>query len=134
MSGAIIITGILILIVGCFICGIITTMSKPGKEIRNFLCAIIPTAMLAISVFGLGCSVSSYRELWLRFKYDDVRVFDYIGDQPVDIDELKVVGYTAAYKENYRANSFGVVREYTMLYMVKAPVNVNDEYKKLVEK
>lgn len=134
MSAAIIVTGILILMVGCAICGTVVPMSKDENAVKNFLCISLPTVILAFLAIVIGCSVSSYRELWLGFKYDDVRVFDYAGDRPAEIDELIAVGYTIAYKENYVVNTYGELRNYTMIYMVKDSTKVDDQYKKLVEK
>ena len=133
MSGAIIVTGILILMVGCAICGVVVPMSKHENAVKNFLCISLPTVILAFLAIIIGCSVSSYRELWLRFKYDDVRVFDYTGDGLAEIDELTAAGYTVVYKENYVVNTYGELRNYTMLYMVKDPTKVDDQYKKLIE-
>ena len=133
MSGAIIVTGILILMVGCAICGVVVPMSKHENAVKNFLCISLPTVILAFLAIIIGCSVSSYRELWLRFKYDDVRVFDYAGDTPTEVDELTAAGYTVVYKENYVVNTYGELRNYTMLYMVKDPTKVGDQYKKLIE-
>ena len=133
MSGAIIVTGILILMVGCAICGVVVPMSKHENAVKNFLSIILPTVILAFLAIIIGCSVSSYRELWLRFKYDDVRVFDYAGDTPTEVDELTAAGYTVVYKENYVVNTYGELRNYTMLYMVKDPTKVGDQYKKLIE-
>ena len=133
MSGAIIVTGILILMVGCAICGVVVPMSKHENAVKNFLCISLPTVILAFLAIIIGCSVSSYRELWLRFKYDDVRVFDYAGDTPTEVDELTAAGYTVVYKENYVVNTYGELRNYTMLYMVKDPTKVDDQYKKLIE-
>ena len=133
MSGAIIVTGILILMVGCAICGVVVPMSKHENTVKNFLSIILPTVILAFLAIIIGCSVSSYRELWLMFKYDDVRVFDYAGDTPIEVDELTAAGYTVVYKENYVVNTYGELRNYTMLYMVKDPTKVGDQYKKLIE-
>ena len=133
MSGAIIVTGILILMVGCAICGVVVPMSKHENAVKNFLCISLPTVILAFLAIIIGCSVSSYRELWLMFKYDDVRVFDYAGDTPTEVDELTAAGYTVVYKENYVVNTYGELRNYTMLYMVKDPTKVDDQYKKLIE-
>ena len=133
MSGTIIVTGILILMVGCAICGVVVPMSKHENAVKNFLSIILPTVILAFLAIIIGCSVSSYRELWLRFKYDDVRVFDYAGDTPTEVDELTAAGYTVVYKENYVVNTYGELRNYTMLYMVKDPTKVGDQYKKLIE-
>lgn len=133
MSGAIIVTGILILMVGCAICGVVVPMSKHENAVKNFLSIILPTVILAFLAIIIGCSVSSYRELWLMFKYDDVRVFDYAGDTPTEVDELTAAGYTVVYKENYVVNTYGELRNYTMLYMVKDPTKVDDQYKKLIE-
>lgn len=133
MSAAIIVTGVLILMVGCGICGIIVPMSKDENAVKNLLCISLPAVILAFLVIVIGCSVSSYRELWLRFKYDDVRVFDYAGDMPAEVDKLTAAGYTVAYKENYVVNTYGELRNYTMLYMVKDPTKVGDQYKKLIE-
>ena len=133
MSGAIIVTGILILMVGCAICGVVVPMSKHENAVKNFLSIILPTVILAFLAIIIGCSISSYRELWLRFKYDDVRVFDYAGDTPTEVDELTAAGYTVVYKENYVVNTYGELRNYTMLYMIKDPTKVDDQYKKLVE-
>ena len=133
MSAAIIVTGILILMVGCAICGVVVPMSKHENSVKNFLCISLPTVILAFLAIIIGCSVSSYRELWLRFKYDDVRVFDYAGDTPTEVDELTAAGYTVVYKENYVVNTYGELRNYTMLYMVKDPTKVGDQYKKLIE-
>ena len=94
MSAAIIVTGILILMVGCAICGVVVPMSKHENTVKNFLSIILPTVILAFLAIIIGCSVSSYRELWLMFKYDDVRVFDYAGDTPTEVDELTAAGYT----------------------------------------
>ena len=134
MSGAIIVTGILILMVGCAICGVVVPMSKHENAVKNFLCISLPTVILAFLAIIIGCSVSSYRELWLRFKYDDVRVFDYAGDTPTEVDELTAAGYTVVYKENYVVNTYDELRKYTMLYMVKDFTKVGDQYKKLIEK
>ena len=134
MSGAIIVTGVLILMIGCAMCGVVVPMSKHENAVKNFLCISLPTVILAFLTIVIGCSVSSYRELWLRFKYDDVRVFDYTGDGLAEIDELKAVGYTVAYKENYVVSNWGIVDHYTTIYMVKDLTKVDDQYKKLVEK
>ena len=133
MSGAIIVTAILILMVGCAICGVVVPMSKHENAVKNFLCISLPTVILAFLAIIIGCSVSSYRELWLMFKYDDVRVFDYAGDTPTEVDELTAAGYTVVYKENYVVNTYGELRNYTMLYMVKDSTKVGDQYKKLIE-
>ena len=133
MSAAIIVTGVLVLVVGCAIGVIVLSLSKHENAVKNFLSIILPTVILAFLAIIIGCSVSSYRELWLRFKYDDVRVFDYAGDTPIEVDELTAAGYTVVYKENYVVNTYGELRNYTMLYMVKDPTKVGDQYKKLIE-
>ena len=133
MSAAIIVTGVLVLVVGCAIGVIVLSLSKHENAVKNFLSIILPTVILAFLEIIIGCSVSSYRELWLRFKYDDVRVFDYAGDTPIEVDELTAAGYTVVYKENYVVNTYGELRNYTMLYMVKDPTKVGDQYKKLIE-
>ena len=133
MSAAIIVTGVLVLVVGCAIGVIVLSLSKHENAVKNFLSIILPTVILAFLVIIIGCSVSSYRELWLMFKYDDVRVFDYAGDTPIEVDELTAAGYTVVYKENYVVNTYGELRNYTMLYMVKDHTKVGDQYKKLIE-
>ena len=133
MSAAIIVTGVLVLVVGCAIGVIVLSLSKHENAVKNFLSIILPTVILAFLAIIIGCSVSSYRELWLMFKYDDVRVFDYAGDTPIEVDELTAAGYTVVYKENYVVNTYGELRNYTMLYMVKDPTKVGDQYKKLIE-
>ena len=94
MSAAIIVTGVLVLVVGCAIGVIVLSLSKHENAVKNFLSIILPTVILAFLEIIIGCSVSSYRELWLMFKYDDVRVFDYAGDTPIEVDELTAAGYT----------------------------------------
>ena len=133
MSAAIIVTGVLVLVVGCAIGVIVLSLSKHENAVKNFLSIILPTVILAFLAIIIGCSVSSYRELWLMFKYDDVRVFDYAGDTPTEVDELTAAGYTVVYKENYVVNTYRELRHYTLLYMVKDPTKVDDQYKKLIE-
>ena len=133
MSAAIIVTGVLVLVVGCAIGVIVLSLYKHENAVKNFLSIILPTVILAFLAIIIGCSVSSYRDLWLMYKYDDVRVFDYAGDTPIEVDELTAAGYTVVYKENYVVNTYGELRNYTMLYMVKDPTKVDDQYKKLIE-
>ena len=133
MSAAIIVTGVLVLVVGCAIGVIVLSLSKHENAVKNFLSIILPTVILDFLAIIIGCSISSDRELWVRVKYDDEKVVDEVGDTPTEVDELTAAGYTVVYKENYVVNTYGELRNYTMLYMVKDPTKVDDQYKKLIE-
>lgn len=139
MSVGVFLTGLFILVSGIVLTLIVGSYSDnvpQSKFLKNILYCLIPTIVLSIFMFALSCCVSSYREICLRLKYDDViTLCYYVENAPTnDLMKLKNAGYTLMYNNDqliYRTNTTPTY--YMTQIFVKNGDNLNSKYDNLVK-